>query len=72
MIVLHLDSSKSERCAVEFSKMFLARYKGRNLILIKSNYSGIFELEMNQSNCFAEEQAANNDQKQLIFTHLCH
>ena len=32
MIVSHLDSSKSERCAVKFSKMFLARYKGKNLI----------------------------------------
>ena len=31
-IVSHLDSSKSERCAVEFSKMLLARYKGKNLI----------------------------------------
>ena len=71
IIVSYLDSSKSERCAVEFSKMFLARYKGRNLNL-KSNYSEIFELEMNQSNCFAKKQAANNDQNQLIFTHLCH
>ena len=29
----HLDSSKSERCAVKFPKMFLARYKRKNLIL---------------------------------------
>ena len=33
MIVLHLDNSKSERCAVKFSKMFLAKYKGKNLIM---------------------------------------
>ena len=72
MIVSHLDSSKSERCAVEFSKMFLARYKGRNLIFKSKLLCEIFELEMNQSNCFAEKQAANNDQNQLIFTHLCH
>ena len=33
MIVSYLDSSKSERCAVKFSEMFLARYKGKILIL---------------------------------------
>ena len=32
VIVSHLDSSKTERCAVKSSKMFLARYKGKNLI----------------------------------------
>ena len=31
MIVSHLDSSKSERCAVKFSKMFLARHKGPDI-----------------------------------------
>ena len=31
MIVSHLDSSKSERRAVKFSKLFLARYKGKSL-----------------------------------------
>ena len=33
MTVSHLDSSKSERCAVKFPKMFLTRYKKKNLIL---------------------------------------
>ena len=33
MIVLHLDSSKSERRAVKFSKSFLAKYKGKNLMM---------------------------------------
>ena len=31
-----------------------------------------FELEMNQSNAWQKKQAANNDQNQLIFTHLCY
>ena len=33
MIVLYLDSSKSERCAVKFSKMFFSKYKGKNLMM---------------------------------------
>ena len=36
MIVLHFDSSESERCAVKFSEMFPAKY------------SEIFGLEMNK------------------------
>ena len=32
-VVSHLDSSKSEICAVKFSKMFLASHKEKNLIL---------------------------------------
>ena len=32
-----------------------------------------FELEMNQSNASQKSKhAANNDQNQLIFTHLCY
>ena len=72
MIVSHLDSSKSERCAVKFSKMFLARYKGKNLIFKIKSDSEIFRIGNESIQCLAEKQAANNDQNQLIFAHLCY
>ena len=62
MIVSHLDSSNSERCAVKFSKMFLARYKGKNLILkIKLLWIGNESLQG-----LAEKQVVNNDKNQLV------
>ena len=68
MIVSHLDSSESERCAVKFSKMLLARYKGKNLILkIKLLRNFLIGNESLQG--LAEKQVVNNDQNQLIFTH---
>ena len=33
MTVLHLDSSNSERCTVKFLKMFLEKYRGKNLMM---------------------------------------
>ena len=56
MIVSHLNSSKSERCAVKFSKMFLARYKGKNLIFKIKLLLKFFELEMNQSNAWQKSK----------------
>ena len=52
----HLDSSKSERCAVKFSKMFLARYKGKNLIFKIKVLLKFFGLEMNQSNAWQKSK----------------
>ena len=56
MIVSHLDSSKSERCAVKFSKMFLARYKWKNPIFKIKLFLTFFELEMNQSNAWQKSK----------------
>ena len=71
MIVLHLDSSKSERCAVKFPKMFLARYKRKNLILqIKLLWNFWIGNESLQG--LAEKQVVDNDQSRLIFTHPCY
>ena len=55
MIVLHLDSSKSERCAVKFLKCFSKKQEKEpdiaNQITLK-----FFELEMNNSKAWQKNR----------------
>ena len=67
----HFDSSKSERCAVKFPKMFLARYKRKNLMLqIKLLWNFWIGNESLQG--LGEKQVVNNDHNRLILTHPCY
>ena len=68
MIVLHLDSSKSERCALKFFKNVLSEIQRKEpdnenqitLKLVNEPLQGL-----------AEKQLVDNDQSQLIVIHPC-